>query len=78
MDLDERGTEAVAATAVVPALPALAEPIFNERKASFIADRPFFYVILGPDDFVLFAGVINDPSAPDAASEDPSQEVLVC
>ena len=78
IDLDERGTEAVATTAVVPALPASAEPIFNERKASFIADRPFFYVILGPDDFVLFAGVINDPSAPDAASEDPSQEVLVC
>ncbi len=78
IDLDARGTEAVAATAVVAAMPASAEPIFDERKASFIADRPFFYVILGPNDFVLFAGVINDPSAPDTASEDPLQETLAC
>ena len=58
VEVNEQGTEAAAATAVM-----MARTMFAPRPPfEFIADRPFLYVI--QDDFtgvMLFAGVVREP-----------------
>lgn len=62
IDVDENGTEAAAATAVMMTVgaPAGAPP----RPVYFTVDRPFiFYISNTSSGTVLFAGIINDPTA---------------
>lgn len=55
--VNEEGTEAAAATAVMMAVSAPAEP------AALTFDRPFFYTIEHePTGLILFAGQVHDPS----------------
>jgi serpin B len=56
--LDEHGTEAAAATAVV--LRAGAAPT---QPAVFAANRPFFFLIRDSSGTILFLGLVGDPSA---------------
>lgn len=59
--VDEAGTEAAAATAVV--LASAGVGIFHE-PAAIVLDRPFFFFISdGPTGALLFAGRVNDPTA---------------
>lgn len=62
-DVDEKGTEAAAVTAVimVTGAPAHQEP---PKPIRFTADRPFVFFIRHSNGVVLFAGVVNDPIAP--------------
>jgi serpin B len=58
--VDEKGTEAAAATAVVMA-PGGAPP---RRGVEFTADHPFlFFIVDKPSGLVLFMGRVSDPSA---------------
>jgi serpin B len=55
--LDEEGTEAAAATAIVVGLTSAPEP------ATFTADRPFlFWIEHGSTGEMLFLGQVTDPS----------------
>lgn len=57
VDVDEKGTEAAAATAVAMMR---AMPIPPEE---FIVDRPFLFIIVHvPSGVPAFAGLVNDPS----------------
>lgn len=57
IDVDERGTEAAAATAVVMRTRSV------DNSPQFHVDRPFFFAIVSEDAFVpLFMGVVNDPT----------------
>lgn len=59
IEVNEQGSEAAAATAVVIGLKSM--PM---RPASFKADHPFVFLILHkPSDSILFFGSLNDPSA---------------
>ncbi|WP_437784648.1 serpin family protein [Sorangium sp. So ce1097] len=61
IDVDEAGTEAAAATAVVIASSGVG--IFHE-PAAIVLDRPFFFFISDvPTGALLFAGRVNDPTA---------------
>lgn len=62
-DVDEKGTEAAAVTALimVTGAPAQQEP---PKPIRFTADRPFVFFIRHNSGVVLFAGVVNDPIAP--------------
>ena len=56
--LDEQGTEAAAATAVVVGVTSLPQP------ATFTADRPFlFWIEHSPSGELLFLGQVTDPTA---------------
>jgi serpin B len=56
--VDERGTEAAAATAIVVGATSMPEP------ASLVLDRPFLFLIHHQSSGeVLFAGIVADPSA---------------
>jgi len=56
--VDEKGTEAAAATAVVVGATSMPEP------ATLVLDRPFLFLIQHqPSGEILFAGVVADPSA---------------
>ena len=56
--LDEAGTEAAAATAVIVGRVSIPEP------ATITLDRPFLYFILdNPTGEILFLGRVLDPSA---------------
>jgi serpin B len=56
--VDEKGTEAAAATAIVVGATSMPEP------ASLILDRPFLFLIQHQSSGeVLFAGIVADPSA---------------
>jgi len=56
--VDEKGTEAAAATAIVAGVTSMPEP------ASLVLDRPFLFLIQHqPSAEVLFAGIVADPSA---------------
>ena len=58
--MDEEGTEAAAATAVLVCGSAIAEP---EAPAIFQADRPFLFAIRDPaSGLLLFVGHVVDPS----------------
>ncbi len=58
MEVDEEGTVAAAATAVMMMFCAFIEP----EVISF--DRPFGFIIQhGPTNLPAFIGVVNDPSA---------------
>jgi serpin B len=65
IDVDENGTEAAAATAVMMAPTSMpmapkSEPIL------FTADRPFVFIISHTTSGeVLFAGIVNNPAAKD-------------
>jgi serpin B len=62
VDLDENGTEAAAATAVVEAGTDSGEP--PPEPLDFVADRPFVFAIYDHDtDAILFVGRILDPRA---------------
>jgi serpin B len=62
VDVDEQGTEAVAATAVVMQAPSV--EVGNRRPFLFRADHPFVYVIRDrSSDEILFLGRLVDPSA---------------
>ncbi len=59
IEVNEQGSEAAAATAVVVGLKSM--PL---RPASFKADHPFVFLLLHkPSDSILFLGSLNDPSA---------------
>ncbi|XXT20156.1 serpin family protein [Sorangium sp. So ce429] len=65
IDVDEEGTKAAAATAVVGATVSGSsgggEPI---EVATIVLDRPFFFFISDPETgAILFAGRVNDPTA---------------
>ncbi|WP_437708380.1 serpin family protein [Sorangium sp. So ce448] len=63
IDVDEAGTEAAAATAVVLAVSSGASGVFNE-PAAIVLDRPFFFFIRDLyTGALLFAGRVNDPTA---------------
>jgi serpin B len=55
--VDEKGTEAAAATAIVAGVSSMPEP------ASLVLDRPFLFLIHQASGEVLFAGIVADPSA---------------
>ena len=56
--VDEKGTEAAAATAVVMGI----ESALPQPAARFIADRPFLFLIRHtPSGAVLFQGRVSDP-----------------
>jgi len=58
IDVNEEGTEAAAATAVVSVVGAGMN--FNPpQKKSFIADKPFYYAIKTSEKLILFAGNIQ-------------------
>ncbi len=62
IDVDENGTEAAAATAVMITVGAPAGP--PPKPYYFTVDRPFiFYITNNTSGTVLFAGIINDPTA---------------
>jgi serpin B len=57
IDVDEEGTEAAAATAVV-----MAPTSMPLREAAFLVDRPFlFYLVDDASGAILFQGRISDP-----------------
>jgi serpin B len=61
--LDEKGTEAAAATAVVMARAGAAPP--SKPPAEFRADHPFLFFLRDVrSGMILFAGRVNDPSTP--------------
>ncbi|WP_437665019.1 serpin family protein [Sorangium sp. So ce1182] len=61
IDVDEAGTEAAAATAVI--LGVTGSGSFPE-PAAIVVDRPFFFFISDvPTGAILFAGRVNDPTA---------------
>jgi serpin B len=63
VDVDEQGTEAVAATAVVAAMPSA--EMNNRPPFVFRADHPFIYLIRDESsDEILFLGRLVDPSEP--------------
>lgn len=56
IDVDEKGTKAAAATAVV------VTRALRANTPEFVADRPFAFLILhNATKAILFAGVVNDP-----------------
>ena len=62
ISVDEHGTEAAAATAVVMGMSSAAGPPVHPRE--FIVDRPFFYVIADTaTQTPLFMGMVGDPTA---------------
>lgn len=59
IEVDEKGTEAAAATAVVMRMKSAPPQICKEFKA----DHPFFYFIRENETgTILFSGRLNDPS----------------
>lgn len=62
-DVDEKGTEAAAVTAVIAVTgsPAQPEP---PKPIRFTADRPFVFFIRHSTGVVLFGGVVQEPIAP--------------
>ncbi|KRF97547.1 uncharacterized protein Dwil_GK20758, isoform B [Drosophila willistoni] len=58
IDVNEHGTEAAAATAIVTSFKSLA---ISPQPVHFHADHPFVYYILNKDDYVLFAGKLLKP-----------------
>jgi len=63
IDVNEKGTEAAAATAVVMAVP-LSAPADFPFIPEFKADRPFVYLIREKSTgSILFLGRVNDPTA---------------
>ncbi|MEM6561268.1 MAG: serpin family protein [Planctomycetota bacterium] len=56
--IDEKGTEAAAATAL--GMEVASAPM--EPPPSFIVDRPFVYLIRSADGVILFAGKVSDPT----------------
>ncbi len=60
IDVTEEGTQAAAATAILPRTTAV-----QRLPQPFVVDRPFlFYVVDGPSGAILFQGRISDPRAP--------------
>ncbi|WP_437957620.1 serpin family protein [Sorangium sp. So ce119] len=65
IDVDEAGTEAAAATAVVLAVSGSGGAVDPPEPAVIVLDRPFFFFISDvPTGAILFAGRVNDPTAP--------------
>ncbi len=61
IEVDEKGTEAAAATAIVMSLTSM--PIEQEPPKVFRADRPFLFLIRhNASGAILFAGRVMDPS----------------
>ena len=59
VSVDERGTEAAAATAVIMTLEAMPPP-----KPTFRADHPFLFAIQENESgTILFMGRVSDPTA---------------
>ena len=56
IDVDENGTEAAAATAVVVGTTAVVETV------PFVVDRPFLFFIRDDNGAVLFSGQVLDPT----------------
>jgi serpin B len=63
VDVDEQGTEAAAATAIIAApTSALVEPVEPPKPVVFRADHPFLFVIRDHrTDAILFLGRVTDP-----------------
>jgi serpin B len=65
VDVNEEGTEAAAATAVVPALPG---PVGME-PAQFVADHPFVFLIRdNRTESILFMGRVTNPAGAERAA----------
>ena len=81
LEVDEEGTEASAATAVILAVPISAEPVFTPppKPKQFFADHPFFAMVLTTSGLPLFQGVVNDPTLPpDEAPAVADPVILAC
>ncbi|WP_438025766.1 serpin family protein [Sorangium sp. So ce233] len=64
IDVDEAGTEAAAATAVVLAVSGSAGGGEVPEPAAIVLDHPFFFFVRDiPTGAILFAGRVNDPTA---------------
>ncbi|KYF60603.1 hypothetical protein BE11_19810 [Sorangium cellulosum] len=64
IDVDEAGTEAAAATAVVLAVTGSGGAVDPPDPASIVLDHPFFFFVRDlPTGAILFAGRVNDPTA---------------
>ncbi|WP_437688852.1 serpin family protein [Sorangium sp. So ce176] len=64
IDVDEAGTEAAAATAVILAVSGSGGAVDPPEPAAIVLDRPFFFFIRDlPTGAMLFAGRVNDPTA---------------
>ncbi|XP_060651393.1 alaserpin-like isoform X2 [Drosophila nasuta] len=59
IDVNERGTEAAAATAMIAELTSLRIPL--QKPKNFYADHPFNYYIINNQSTVLFAGKLLNP-----------------
>lgn len=60
--MDEKGTEASAATAYTVGITAFVEPEIKEVKEVYL-NRPFYYVIMDePSDTILFIGYVSNPT----------------
>ena len=66
LEVDEKGLEASAATAVIMAAPASDELVFTPppKPKQFYADHPFFAMVLTDSGLPLFQSVVNDPTLP--------------
>ncbi len=57
--VDEEGVEAAAYTDATMKATALMP---QEKERNFVADRPFMFAVTGPQNALLFAGVVEDPT----------------
>ncbi len=77
IEVDEAGTEAAAATAVVMWAATTAVPVFVP-PVIFTADRPFIYTIRDTrTNSMLFMGRISDASVLEATDEKPTEDPVV-
>ena len=64
VEVNEKGTEAAAATAVIAMAPPSAVPQMRPFTPQFRADRPFLFVIRDrKTDTILFMGRVMNPQA---------------
>ena len=59
---EEKGVEAAAYTGITVAMKGTSTTTRVRPLIYFTADRPFMFVITGPDGSILFAGVIGNPT----------------
>lgn len=71
IDVNEKGTEAAAATAAMVFLRSAPPP---EEPKCFYADHPFYYIIYDPQYGPLFVGNFSAP----AAKADPKSDIHMC
>lgn len=72
LNVDEKGSEAAAATAIMM-MPSIAAPGKTPEPLIFRADHPFvFFIYDNQNGLILFMGKVFDPSSQNSMSEEPS------